>query len=58
MNGLTDNNTKIVVNCQGILMRFLNEMHPQLILKNLNPILSTVINNCASTNSNIRLNGE
>lgn len=58
MRGLTDNNTKVVVNCQGILVSLLKEMHPQLVLKNLNPLLSTVMANCASTNTNIRTNGE
>lgn len=28
MRGLTDNNTKVVVNCQGILLALLKEMHP------------------------------
>lgn len=57
MRGLTDNNTKVVVNCQSILASLLKEMHPQLVLKNLNPLLSTVMANCASTNTNIRTNG-
>ncbi len=28
MRGLTDNNTKVVVNCQSILVQLLREMHP------------------------------